>query len=147
MMAAETALERWTSRQGAFERMALVSRMQKASRRRSIQHIVPVAPVWPNTSASSESPQLPEVPRWLSFHPRPHGRVAASRELISAVTQLLNEAGVAQAAQQPGAFHYLGEVIYAQGITRAFQEGFMVLAIAYLIAVTPASVLSQTRAK
>ena len=71
----------------------------------------------------------------------------ASRELINAVTRLLNEAGVAQAIQQPGAFHYLGEVIYAQGITRAFQDGFMILAIAYLIAVIPAWVLSQTRAR
>ncbi|MDD9924214.1 MAG: MFS transporter, partial [Rhodospirillaceae bacterium] len=72
---------------------------------------------------------------------------AASRELITAITRLLNEAGVAQAVQQPGAFHYLGEVIYAQGITRAFQDGFMLLAVAYLIAVIPAWVLSRTKAK
>jgi len=72
---------------------------------------------------------------------------AASRELITAVTRLLHEAGVAQAIQQPGALHYLGEIIYAQGITRAFQDGFMVLAVAYLIAVIPTWVLSRTKAK
>jgi hypothetical protein len=72
---------------------------------------------------------------------------ASSRELISAVTRLLNEAGVAEAIQQHGALHYLGQVVYAQGITRAFQDGFMVLAIAYLIAVIPAWILSRTRAK
>ena len=72
---------------------------------------------------------------------------ASSRELISGVTRLLNEAGVAEAIQQHGALHYLGQVIYAQGITRAFQDGFMILAIAYLIAVIPAWVLSQSRAK
>jgi predicted MFS family arabinose efflux permease len=72
---------------------------------------------------------------------------ASSRELISSVTKLLNEAGVAEAIQQQGAIHYLSQVIYAQGITRAFQDGFMVLAIAYLIAVIPAWILSQTRAK
>lgn len=70
---------------------------------------------------------------------------AASRELISGITRLLNEAGVAEAVQLPGAFHYLGEVIYAQGITRAFQDGFVVLAAAYLIAVLPAWVLSRSR--
>jgi hypothetical protein len=67
--------------------------------------------------------------------------------LISGVTRLLNEAGVSEAIQQLGALHYLSAVIYAQGITRAFQDGFMILAIAYLIAVIPAWILSQTRAK
>ncbi|MGY8937675.1 MAG: DHA2 family efflux MFS transporter permease subunit [Alphaproteobacteria bacterium] len=72
---------------------------------------------------------------------------SSSRELISGVTRLLNEAGVSEAIQQLGALHYLSAVIYAQGITRAFQDGFMILAIAYLIAVIPAWILSQTRAK
>jgi len=72
---------------------------------------------------------------------------SSSRELISSITRLLNEAGVSEAVQQQGALHYLGEVIYAQGITRAFQDGFLVLAIAYLIAVIPAWILSQTRGR
>lgn len=70
----------------------------------------------------------------------------SSRELISAITRLFSEAGVSEAVRMPGAFHYLGEIIYAQGITRAFQDGFMILAIAYLIALLPAWVLSRTRA-
>jgi len=72
---------------------------------------------------------------------------AASRELLEGVVRLLNEAGVSSSVQQSGALHYLGEVIYAQGITRAFQDGFMVLAIAYLLAVIPAWILSQTRGR
>lgn len=70
---------------------------------------------------------------------------ASSRALLDSVTRLLNEAGVAEAVQQPGALHYLGEVVYAQGITRAFQDGFWVLAIVYLLALIPAWILSQTR--
>jgi DHA2 family multidrug resistance protein len=72
---------------------------------------------------------------------------SSSRELISTITRLFQEAGVSEAVQQQGALHYLGEVIYAQGITRAFQDGFLVLAIAYLIAVIPAWILSQTRGR
>ena len=70
---------------------------------------------------------------------------ASSRELLDGVVRLLNEAGVAEAVQLPGALHYLGEVVYAQGITRAFQDGFWILAIVYLLAVIPAWILSQTR--
>ena len=69
----------------------------------------------------------------------------SGRELLDGVVRLLNEAGVAEAVQQPGALHYLGEVVYAQGITRAFQDGFWILAIVYLLAVIPAWILSQTR--
>ena len=72
---------------------------------------------------------------------------SSSRELISSVTRLLNEAGVSEAIQQQGALHYLSQVIYAQGITRAFQDGFMILAIVYLIAVIPAWILSQAQEK
>ncbi|MEE3093768.1 MAG: hypothetical protein VX340_06685, partial [Pseudomonadota bacterium] len=70
---------------------------------------------------------------------------ASSRELLDGVVRLLNEAGVAEAVQEPGALHYLGEVVYAQGITRAFQDGFWILAIVYLLALIPAWILSQTR--
>tara|TARA_B100000676_G_scaffold261025_1_gene271125 strand:+ start:9390 stop:10943 length:1554 start_codon:yes stop_codon:yes gene_type:complete len=70
---------------------------------------------------------------------------ASSRELLDSVIRLLNEAGVAEVVQHPGALHYLSDVVYAQGITRAFQDGFWVLAIVYLIALIPAWILSQTR--
>ena len=70
---------------------------------------------------------------------------ASSREVLDGGVRLLNEAGVAEAVQQPGALHYLGEVVYAQGITRAFQDGFWILAIVYLRALIPAWILSQTR--
>ena len=47
----------------AVERMAEVKRRQKPSRSGSIQHMVPVAPVWPKTLGPRTSPQLPVVPR------------------------------------------------------------------------------------
>ena len=61
--------------------------------------------------------------------------------------KFVQASAVSEAVQQHGALHYLGEVIYAQGITRAFQDGFLVLAIAYLIALIPAWILSQTRGR
>ena len=72
---------------------------------------------------------------------------AESHELLENVTRLLNEAGVEEAVQQLGALHFLGEVVYAQGITRAFQDGFWILAIVYLLALIPAWILSQTRGR
>ena len=53
------------------------------------------------------------------------------------------EAGVAEAIQQPGALHYLGQVIYAQGITRAFQDGFMILAVSFTGAALAALLLTR----
>ena len=70
---------------------------------------------------------------------------AASRELLANVGELLREAGVPAAVQDPGALHYLGEVLYAQGITRAFQDGFWVLVSIYLLALIPAWVLARSR--
>ena len=54
--AAATAFENRTSRHGAFARIAVVSKIQKPSRSRSIQTVVPVAPVWPNSLRASRKP-------------------------------------------------------------------------------------------
>ncbi|PPR56228.1 MAG: hypothetical protein CFH10_02349, partial [Alphaproteobacteria bacterium MarineAlpha4_Bin2] len=72
---------------------------------------------------------------------------SVSQELVNSVTRLLNEAGVADVVQHPGALHFLSEMVYAQGITRAFQDGFWVLAAVYLLALIPAWILSQTRGR
>ena len=69
---------------------------------------------------------------------------ASSRELLDGVVRLLNEAGVAEAVQQPGALHYLGEVAHAQGITRAFQDGFRFWP-SFVCRSILAWILSQTR--
>ena len=72
---------------------------------------------------------------------------SASHELLDNISHLLNEAGVAEALRQPSALHFLGEVVYAQGITRAFQDGFWILAIVYLLALIPAWILSQSHGR
>ena len=62
----------------------------------------------------------------------------SSREFLGKVESLLNEAGVSEAVQQPGALDYLGKVIHAQATTFGFQDGFMVVAILFVFALIPA---------
>ena len=57
-----TMFDSCTSLQGARLRMAEVNSRAKPSRSGSIQHMVPVAPVWPKARGLSSAPQLPEVP-------------------------------------------------------------------------------------
>ena len=70
---------------------------------------------------------------------------AASRELLSGVRTLLNESGVPEAIQQSGALHYLADVVYAQASTLAFQDGFRILAVVFLLAMIPAWILGKAR--
>ncbi|MFT5327001.1 MAG: hypothetical protein ACI8P0_004887 [Planctomycetaceae bacterium] len=63
--------ERFTSRQGARDRITVVNSRQKPFRSGSIQHMVPVAPVWPKTFGPSVSLQLREVPREFRLQPSP----------------------------------------------------------------------------
>ena len=70
---------------------------------------------------------------------------AASRELLQGVVGLLNEAGVSEAARSPGAIYYLGQVVQAQANTLGFQDGFMVLAAVFILAMIPAYILGKAR--
>jgi len=63
---------------------------------------------------------------------------SASRELLDQVTDLLQQSGVAEAFHQPGALHFLGKVIEAQANTLGFKDGFMVLAVIFILALVPA---------
>ena len=78
-----TMLERFTSRQGARDRIADVNSRQKPFRSGSIQHIVPVAPVWPNMFGPRVSPQLREVPLEFRLQPSPHGLARRTESGIS----------------------------------------------------------------
>jgi MFS family permease len=71
---------------------------------------------------------------------------AASRELLENVRGLLNESGVPEAAHSSGALHYLGQVVQAQANTLGFQDGFMILAVIFLMAMVPAYILGKSRA-
>jgi MFS family permease len=70
---------------------------------------------------------------------------AASRELLGNVETLLQEAGVPEAVHQSGALHFLGQVVQAQADTLGFQDGFMVLATIFLLAMIPAWILGKAR--
>lgn len=66
-------------------------------------------------------------------------------ELLSKVRELLAQAGVSQDALGPGALHYLGEIIEAQASARGFHDGFMLIAIVFVLAVIPAWNLGKAR--
>ena len=68
---------------------------------------------------------------------------AASRELLQGVTGLLNESGVPAATHSPGALHYLGQVVQAQANTLGFQDGFLILAIVFILAMIPAYIRAR----
>ncbi len=70
-----------------------------------------------------------------------------SREFLGKVENLLNEAGVPEAVQQPGALDYLGKVIHAQASTMGFQDAFMIIAFTFICALVPAWFLGRERAR
>jgi EmrB/QacA subfamily drug resistance transporter len=67
-----------------------------------------------------------------------------SREMREQVRRILTEAGVPEAVREPGALHYLGDVIYAQASTLGFLDAFLVLAITAYCGDVPAWVMAQT---
>ena len=69
----------------------------------------------------------------------------SSREFLGKVENLLNEAGVPEAIQQPGALDYLGKVIHAQATTFGFQDGFLVVAVLFVFALIPAWNLGRSK--
>jgi len=69
----------------------------------------------------------------------------SSREMLSDVGRILGEAGVPSSVHEPGALHYLGQVVHAQANTIGFQDGFLVLAVSFLFAMIPAWLLGKNR--
>jgi hypothetical protein len=63
---------------------------------------------------------------------------AASAELLSRVDALLAELGLSENIRSPAALHYLGEVIGTQASARGFSDGFLMIAIVFVLAVIPA---------
>jgi len=70
---------------------------------------------------------------------------AATRELLDQTTRALAEGGVAESARQPLALDHLGQMIQAQADTLAFQDGFRLVALVFLLALIPAWVLGRSR--
>ncbi|RPI45221.1 MAG: DHA2 family efflux MFS transporter permease subunit, partial [Betaproteobacteria bacterium] len=69
----------------------------------------------------------------------------ASVELLSRVGALLAELGLSENIRSPAALHYLGEVIEAQALARGFSDGFVMIAIVFVLAVIPAWNLGKAR--
>ncbi len=72
---------------------------------------------------------------------------AASRELLEGVGQVLREAGVPETVTEPGALHFLGQMIEAQALTMGFQDGFLFFVVVFMIAMLPAWMLGPGKPK
>jgi MFS transporter, DHA2 family, multidrug resistance protein len=68
-----------------------------------------------------------------------------TRALLDRVRDLLAEWGVPAVVQDPGALHYLNEMIEAQAHARGFTDGFLMIAIVFVLAVIPAWSLGKAR--
>lgn len=66
-----------------------------------------------------------------------------SRELRDVIVRLFTEAGVPEAAREPAALQFMGDVILAQASTRGFQDAFTILAIMAFLAIIPAMFMAR----
>jgi DHA2 family multidrug resistance protein len=70
---------------------------------------------------------------------------STSQALLSQVKELLIEAGVSENVQGPGSLHFLKEVIEAQATARGFSDGFLFIAVIFMLAAIPAWNLGKAR--
>ena len=68
---------------------------------------------------------------------------SASRELLRQTEQLMRDAGVSATDAAAGALQYLGQTVYAQGLTQGFQDTFMLTAFIAAAAIIPAYVMGR----
>jgi EmrB/QacA subfamily drug resistance transporter len=69
---------------------------------------------------------------------------AQSTELLARVAELLHRWGLSDAALQPGALDYLGQVVHAQALALGFQDAFFLTCFAFALAFVPAWLLGRT---
>ena len=68
----------------------------------------------------------------------------ATREFLSGIENLLGEAGVPPSIQPSLSLDHLGRMLQSQADTMGFQDGFMLIAIVFIVALVPAYILSRT---
>lgn len=68
---------------------------------------------------------------------------AATQELLDKVGDAFTDAGLPSELHEPGALHYLGQVIHAQASTFGFQDGFLLLVFFFICALVPAYLLGR----
>lgn len=61
-----------------------------------------------------------------------------SQELLSKLSELLATAGVTEDIRGTGALHILGQMVEAQANARGFSDGFLIIAVVFVLAVIPA---------
>lgn len=70
-----------------------------------------------------------------------------TRELLEQVRRLLAEGGLSDLALEWGAYDYLSRTIYAQARTFGFQDTFLIISVAFIIALIPAMMLARSSRK
>jgi len=70
-----------------------------------------------------------------------------TREMLEQVRRLLTEGGLSNLALEWGAYDYLSRTIYAQARTFGFQDTFMIISVAFIIALIPAMMLARSSRK
>jgi len=68
-----------------------------------------------------------------------------TREMMDKVRQMLTEGGLTGIAREWGATDYLSRTIYAQARTFGFQDTFLIISVAFLIALIPALMLARKK--
>ena len=68
-------------------------------------------------------------------------------EMLDRVERLLKDGGLPENAQEWGALDYLGQTIYAQARTFGFQDTFLIVSVAFVIALIPALMLARSKDK
>ena len=70
-----------------------------------------------------------------------------TRDFLDQVRDLLQAGGLNDIAQEWGAVDYLGQTIYAQARTFGFQDTFVIISVAFIIAIIPAMILARSSRK
>ncbi|WNK01309.1 DHA2 family efflux MFS transporter permease subunit [Thalassospiraceae bacterium LMO-JJ14] len=70
-----------------------------------------------------------------------------TREMLEQVRRLLAEGGLSNLALEWGAYDYLSRTIYAQARTFGFQDTFLIISAAFIIALIPAMMLARSSRK
>lgn len=66
-------------------------------------------------------------------------------EMLDSVRRLLRDGGLTETAQEWGALDYLGQTIYAQALSFGFQDTFLIVSVAFVIALIPSFVLARSK--
>lgn len=69
----------------------------------------------------------------------------ATRELLSRIETLLGAGGVPRSIRSSLSLEHLGQILQSQADTQGFQDGFMLIAVVFVLALIPAYILSRTQ--